>query len=75
MKTEAEYTYILTNEDLDRIQRLISMLEDAVTDLFQVRKLAPVEELDTDLNVNEMCYHQLSCQMTDNSPDPRDRQP
>ena len=75
MKTEAEYTYLLIDEDLDRIQRLIGMLGDAVTDLFQVRRLAPVEELDTDLNLNEMCYHQLSCQMTENSSGPRDRRP
>ena len=71
MKTDVHYTYVLTDEDLGRIQRLIRMLEDAVTDLFQVRKLAAVEDLDTDPNFNEMCYCQLSCHMTDNSPAPR----
>lgn len=75
MKTDAEYTYLLTDTDLSRIQDLISMLEDAVTNLFQHRKLVPTDELDNDPDLAEMCYCEMSCKITENSSDPRPRRP
>lgn len=65
MKTDADYTYLLTDTDLNRLQILISMLEDAVTHLFQKRKLVPADELDSDPDCVEMSYCELSCTIAD----------
>ena len=60
MSRESEYSYLLTNDDLYRLRRLISLLEDVVTDLFSERQLAPVEDLDNGPTLSEMRYYELS---------------
>jgi hypothetical protein len=63
MSQKPEYSFLLlTNDDLDRIRRLISLLEDVVTDLFSERQLAPIDDLDNGPMLSEMCYFELSSQ-------------
>lgn len=63
MSKKTEYSFLLTSNDLCRLRRLISLLEDVVTDLFSERKLAQVEDLDNDPTLSEMRYYELSSEM------------
>ena len=60
MSRKPEYNFLLTNDDLYRIRRLITLLEDVVTDLFNERQLAPTDDLDNGPMFSEMCFFELS---------------
>lgn len=61
---QVEYTYLLTNQDLNYIVSMVGMLSSAIEQLCQKRQLAGVEELDCEPCDSEVDMHMTYHKMT-----------
>ena len=71
---DAQYTYLMTDHDLYRLHGLVSVLADAIAELFEKRQLMPIDALDTDPDRYEMRLRELAAAIagkTSSTPDRR----
>jgi|GEM_PF-5650431 len=65
MQSDAEYRYLLTDRDVDKLQMLISLLRSAVFELLEKRQLETPSELDSHPDYYEMRLNELSAKMSE----------
>ena len=69
---DSQYTYLMTDHDLVRIERLICLVVDAIGELFEKRQIVPVDGLDTDPDHFEMRLRELAATIADRQPSASD---
>ena len=72
--TDAQYKYLITDLDLDRIQTLLSLVSGVIVDLIEKRAIVPAEALDNDPDWPEMDLHQFIARIEQPSPLDPDRE-
>lgn len=63
MNPNQKYSYLLTNDDLERFHRMVNLLHSAIDGVFFRRKLAEVDDLDDEPTLAELLYYELSCEI------------
>ena len=65
MQSDAEYRYLLTDRDVDKLQSLISLFRGALFELLEKRQLETPSELDTHPDYYEMRLGELSAKLSE----------
>lgn len=66
--SEAQYKYLITDLDLDRIQILLGLVRDVISEVIAKRQILPVDALDNGPDYLEMNMHEYIAHITERSP-------